>query len=66
MKKLRLEIETLAVESFATAPKDGAARGTVHGRGTDASTCDPRYACGCGDSWEGSCDCAAVVALGVA
>ena len=31
MKKLRLDLEKLAVESFATAAEDGDARGTVHG-----------------------------------
>ena len=61
MKKLRLEIEALTVETFATAARDGGARGTVRGRDSDAgvgtdplnsrmyseSTCDANYDCGC-------------------
>ena len=70
MKKLRLDVEELAVESFRTEAGEGEGRGTVRGRewwaaaepvagvgGTDVSTCDPKQACGCADSWEGSCDC---------
>ncbi len=31
MRKLKLEVETLAVESFPTLPPEAAERGTVHG-----------------------------------
>jgi hypothetical protein len=31
MKKLRLDVDTLAVESFPTASVDAALKGTVHG-----------------------------------
>lgn len=32
MKKLKLQVENLAVDSFATSARDGQAPGTVHGR----------------------------------
>ncbi|HEX8903377.1 MAG TPA: hypothetical protein VF771_00900 [Longimicrobiaceae bacterium] len=66
MKKLRLEIETLDVESFATAPLDGAA-GTVRGAAETnlcsqgPVTCHPTYdPCDtCATSCAGGpyCDC---------
>ncbi|HEU4452740.1 MAG TPA: hypothetical protein VFR81_06755 [Longimicrobium sp.] len=31
MKKIRLELDTLAVESFSTTPRDAESRGTVRG-----------------------------------
>jgi hypothetical protein len=43
MKKMRLALDALAVESFATE-RASAGSGTVHGRGMDASypiACDP-------------------------
>lgn len=76
MNKLRLDVDELAVESFATG-NDADARGTVLGRGavgaepcprTDESTCDPKQMCGCIPSWvitcagASSCDAAAAVA----
>jgi hypothetical protein len=63
MKKLRLNVDELAVESFAVAAGD-ALRGTVLARAgangepcprTDESTCDPHQACGCIPSWAISC-----------
>ena len=46
MKKLRLEIEQLAVESFATAAAT-APRGTVQAHGTQFdNTCGPENTCG--------------------
>lgn len=43
-KKIRLEMEELAVDSFATEGSDTALRGTVHGR--DCSyTRDPQIDC---------------------
>jgi hypothetical protein len=32
MRKLKLDVETLAVESFDTAHEESAGRGTVHGQ----------------------------------
>lgn len=73
MSKLRLDLEALAVDSFAMAD-EGDARGTVWGRGgqayepcprTDESTCNPNEVCGCIPSWvitcagASSCDLAA-------
>jgi len=63
MKKLRLNVEELAVESFATG-RDGDAPGTVLARGavgaeacprTNESTCDPNQVCGCVPSWVITC-----------
>ena len=80
MNKLRLNVDELAVESFATG-HDAEPRGTVLGRGvvgaepcprTDESTCDPNQVCGCIPSWviscagASSCDVAAVAEPGVA
>jgi hypothetical protein len=75
MNKLRLNVDALEVESFATG-QDADARGTVLGRvaiddhqacpRTDESTCDPKQMCGCIPSWvitcagASSCDVAAV------
>ena len=44
MKKIRLDVDALRVESFPTAKQDGAARGTVRGHtgvdcGTEWMTC---------------------------
>jgi hypothetical protein len=52
MKKLKLDTDALAVESFPTA-QAGPPLGTVHGHGTlGGSTCDAANTCGpqtCGD-----------------
>lgn len=53
MKKLRLQIEQLAVESFVTAQAAGP-RGTVRAHATEfGDTCDPAPSCGpetCGNA----------------
>ena len=36
MKKLRLDLENLKVDSFATTPEMTAAKGTVFGQDTDS------------------------------
>lgn len=41
-RKIRLEMEELAVESFATVEREGMRRGTVHGRNY---TRDPQIDC---------------------
>jgi len=79
MHKLRLNVDELAVESFATG-HDAEPRGTVLGRAaagaepcprTDESTCDPNQMCACIPSWAiscagaSSCDVAAVAEPGV-
>lgn len=49
MKKLRLTLDHLRVESFPTAPEDETERGTVHGRemlglvATPAGSCYTAY-----------------------
>jgi len=43
MEKLRLDLDTLAVESFPTADVDAAARGTV--RANAAGTQEPAHTC---------------------
>ncbi|HEX6370114.1 MAG TPA: hypothetical protein VF006_14430 [Longimicrobium sp.] len=70
MKKLKLQIEDLAIESFATAAQAGD-EGTVVGHATQGNkyTCDPRvgtcfgYTCidatcdkTCGDTCGDTCD----------
>jgi hypothetical protein len=40
MKKIRLELERLHVETFATGDRDATARGTVHGQWSQRGTCD--------------------------
>lgn len=48
MSKLKLEMDALAVESFATAADAADGRGTVHGRGavwTDPFFCDTQRDC---------------------
>jgi hypothetical protein len=70
IKKLRLDLEALSVESFATADGEGG-RGTVRGNvafgeanpNTDESTCNPEQACGCIPTWQLTTDsCQAAVA----
>jgi hypothetical protein len=39
MRKLTLDLEDLAVESFQTADGDAAARGTVHGEADSQTAC---------------------------
>ena len=43
MKKIRLELDHLRVDSFATAEADEG-RGTVHGHWSQPGTCDGRVA----------------------
>jgi hypothetical protein len=43
-KKLRLNVEELEVEAFATAG-DAVERGTVHGHDYTPATCDVGYSC---------------------
>ena len=40
MKKLRLQLDDLAVESFATAEGRGAERGTVRGHASEIGRCN--------------------------
>ena len=80
MNKLRLNVDELAVESFATGT-DAELRGTVLGRvaadgepcpRTDESTCDPNQMCACIPSWvitcagASSCDVAVAAEPGIA
>ena len=53
MKKIRLDLEALDVQSFATAAPEGA-RGTVHGAGTAISAC---YCYPVSYFHEETCDC---------
>jgi hypothetical protein len=61
MKKLRMRVDELAVESFATAGHAGRRRGTVRGRGDDCTWfescfCETAYAvCGTGPATIHSC-----------
>ena len=46
MRKLKLNVETITVESFAALPEPPAPRGTVRGAATNyanASECDPSF-----------------------
>ena len=45
MKKLRLDIESIAVESFATDERTGERRGTVHGHVSFRCSVDPDNTC---------------------
>lgn len=63
MRKMRLDPESLAVESFATLSPERA-RGTVFGHvnadgepcpRTDESTCNPNEVCACIPSWAITC-----------
>jgi hypothetical protein len=49
MKKIRLDLEQLAVESFATARARGAEKGTVRGHdsGSEAWSCEQYCTWGC-------------------
>ena len=55
MKKLKLTVDELCVESFPTGETDVLQRGTVRGNGSD-STCDQRV-CTCHEDteWDVSC-----------
>jgi len=65
MKKMRLDLEILAVESFDATPREGGARGTVRGEAFTALGC-PSGRCtypelgSCASSCEviGPCGCA--------
>lgn len=45
MRKLKLDVETLAVESFDTAHEESVARGTVHGQSVIFTTYIPSPLC---------------------
>lgn len=54
MKKIQLDLDALAVETFATTKNDGAGRGTVRGHlSAYYELCNP------GDTWQQSCTCEA-------
>ncbi|HEU0014430.1 MAG TPA: hypothetical protein VFQ45_12140 [Longimicrobium sp.] len=56
MRKLRLNVDELRVESFDTAAGSGAGRGTVHAAQVQADCCDGCCdGCGCGCSCRGTC-----------
>jgi hypothetical protein len=42
MKKISLDLQSLSVVSFQTAPADEAQGGTVHGHWSQVGTCDAR------------------------
>jgi hypothetical protein len=54
MKKIRLDLDGLTVETFATTKDDEARRGTVRGHlSAYYELCQP------GDTWQASCTCEA-------
>jgi hypothetical protein len=58
MKKLRLDLDNLKVDSFATTPDAERLRGTVHGQDTEYAYCTGYFTCvGQGDchSYEATC-----------
>jgi hypothetical protein len=55
MRKMKLDIETVAVESFATEAGELDARGTVCGNAVTQPICTAETRCGCPLSWDGSC-----------
>lgn len=62
MEKMRLQLDELAVQSFATTPQDSTPRGTVHGN-QESGACTVEYwgyTCWEGCQWESgaqnSCD----------
>lgn len=70
MKKVKLDVDSLAVESFETGG-DGQARGTVQGRGISNERCNSDVSCAdtcyflscnpsdcgkCVDTYDGTCD----------
>jgi hypothetical protein len=44
MRKIRLDLERLHVDSFETVPAEGENRGTVQGHWSQVGTCDGRVA----------------------
>jgi len=60
MHKLKLDLDALLVESFATLDAELETRGTVHGR--EATGLCTRASCveGCGPSQDASCACTLV------
>jgi hypothetical protein len=46
-KKLRLELDELRVEAFATVDGGAASRGTVHGRSDIVTQCNNDMSCPC-------------------
>jgi hypothetical protein len=61
MKKLKLTVEALRVESFETADQEMGRRGTVRGNAS-ASTCAQRD-CDCHDHTEWDASCATCIDL---
>jgi hypothetical protein len=56
MRKMKLDVERLAVESFATRAGDTDARGTVHGNAATERFCSLQSGCNtCQLSCTGSC-----------
>lgn len=51
MKKVRLDLEALRVESFSTAADDAAKRGTVHGQQQTVPLCTRERTCHSACSW---------------
>ncbi|HEU0012485.1 MAG TPA: hypothetical protein VFQ45_02315 [Longimicrobium sp.] len=49
MRKLKLDLDELEVQSFDTTTDPGAPRGTVHGAETDEETCEK-------SCWWGTCE----------
>lgn len=44
MRKIKLDLDRLHVDSFATSSDDDESRGTVHGHYSQVGTCDGRAA----------------------
>ncbi|HEX2208498.1 MAG TPA: hypothetical protein VHG93_12500 [Longimicrobium sp.] len=56
MRKMKLEIERLAVETFPTSVEDAEGRGTVHGNAVTERFCSVQSGCdSCQLSCTGSC-----------
>ena len=47
MKKIRLDLDRLGVETFETGAADHPERGTVHGNWSQVGTCDGRFVATC-------------------
>lgn len=57
MRKLTLDVDRLAVESFPTTPAEGAERGTVHAMATRALYCTNGDTCRTSCGRVGDCTC---------
>jgi hypothetical protein len=70
MKKLRLDLETLSVESFDATPREGRVRGTVRARSafteegcpTEQCTAPELGSCASSCNMFQACGCAAITA----